>query len=90
MCSVYRLLWNANILMRFSWQGWVILNPQQESVSTSGISLQARNARNDVGNIYFRHSNDSSDLSIVNSMACGSFDGVFIVTYVCVADALVC
>jgi len=73
----------------------VILRPQSELTSTSGISLQARNAQNYEGDVYFRHSNDSSDLSIVNSMTCGSFDGVFIVTYACVGeiilgDVLVC
>ena len=36
-----------------------------------------------VGSFYYRHSTDPADLIKVNSLICGQFDGVFVITLVC-------
>ena len=39
-----------------------------------------------LGSAHIRHSTDSADLSAMESMTCGPFDGVIVITFVCVGQ----
>ena len=67
------------------------VDPVSESGSSNGIVMRPRNPvstvdTDRVGEFYWRHSTDSSDLARVNEVLCDPYDGVLIVTFKCYAD----
>ena len=67
------------------------VTPVTESGVSNSIEIRPRRpmttADTDrVGEFYWRHSTDSADLTRVNEVLCGPYDGVLIVTFICYAD----
>jgi hypothetical protein len=58
--------------------------PEGITISAHGLGFPIEGR---LGSVHIRYSNDSADLIVVQSMICGPFDGVFVITFVCVGQS---